>query len=304
MSVGGQGLVAWMAALAMLGCATPVSAQTAKPVIGVESVKGGEQEVPNLRTMIETSIINTNRFTVMNAGQVEVLEKSETLCGTGMIWERGKCVRGSVKLPDYRISAQVTSVGINRSNGVNLISILAKDAPPCIIQEPYLSVDIRVTTSANQIQAGEAITLKGPKVTACDGSEPNARSAFDSLLRSIAERITQKLVLTSYPIELIDLQPGNRMMLTYGEDVLAQKQQVVVLRKGPVRTDSQGRQFPTEIQVGVAEVVTLSPSSSIAQLICTYGGGEPAIGDIARLAPAKLRAQRPAKGSTLPGECR
>lgn len=303
--------LAGAAALFATGAAL-AQTQPVKPVVAVESVKGGNQENGDLRTMIETAILNTNRFTVMDRRQSDLLEKSRALCATGQIWRASGCVPGKITLPDYIISAAITTAVLepapynvfNRGEDILSGKVNCVDSATMKAVRPRLAIDIRVTSATSQITAGESFNDRGDRVVTCDGAALDPAASFGGLMRKVSDGITQKLVLTSFPMEIIDVQPLNRVMLTYGEDVLAAKQQVAVFRKGPTRKDSSGRVFTTEIQVGTAQVLTLAPDSSIAELLCTSGGNAPQIGDLARpLTTTTARRQKPPKGATLPGPC-
>src|SRR5262245_43200383 len=149
-----------------------------KPVVGVEAVTGiADMEAQRLRTMIETQITGTGRFQVMNAGQFDSWIRTQDLCGSGrcVVWRVATGGHGTVLVPDYRRAAVVTQFGVTREEGVNIFSLVDKDAQKCITKIPNLTVTIQVTARSNeQLQRAEEYSLEGEKVISCEGDEPDA----------------------------------------------------------------------------------------------------------------------------------
>lgn len=283
----------------VLGHASPAEAQNAKPIVAVESVQGpmGNQ-VPTLRTMIESAILATDRFTVMDSTQYDALRAGQERCASGMVTARdGKCQRGQFVDPDYRIAATVTAAGITFEDNVLLLE--------CHSAQAYVSIDIRITDkSTGQIKSSGQIDIKGKEKSNCGKNSSRPDASIDEVVRPAADAIAAKLVFASFPVEVLAMQGPTRMVLSYGQDVLKLGAKYDVFAPSQTVKDSRGNSYVVDNKVGTIEIVSASPSTSIADMICTVGGATAQVGYTARpAANPKAKRVKPAKGQTLPGAC-
>jgi len=315
MTPGAKSFVVSTGVAAGLLAATSVHAQSTTPVIGVETIKlanGGD--VPLLRSAIEEQFIKSKRFRLMEEGDRNAWDKTLDMCGgrSGVVWRQGKCRPGKVVLPDYHISASVSSFSEGRQVSANGAKFLEKAAGvdlggsnTCISREPTLSVTIRVVSRSNQeVIAGDSFNLKGKKVQSCSGGEPDASGSIADIVRTIGQSVANKVIFAAYPLELLDIQPGNRLMLSYGEGLVKVGDQFDIYRKEGTVKDSQGNVRDRVYPIGTVEVTSITPTSAMARQLCSIGGVAPLANDALRQPAKGQRFVRPASGKALPGECK
>lgn len=287
------------AMIAGLGAPQLARAQTVKPVVAVESVQGPSgTEVPTLRTMIETAILATNRFTVMNSSEYDSMRASQGRCESGMVMARnGKCQKGQFVDPDYRISATVTSAGITRS--------INKMIYECNYAQAYISIDIRITDkSTGQIKSSGQIDIKGKNNSNCGRDAAPVEASLDDVVRPAADAIAARLVFASFPVEVLQMQSPTRVVLSYGQGVLQMKTKYDVFAPSETLKDSRGNSYQVDRKVGTVEIISVAPGTSVGEVICTVAGAVPQVGFTARPAlDPKAKRVKAAKGQTVPGEC-
>lgn len=266
------GLLALLASLA--GWATsPAAAQAQqKPLIGIVRITYNNQQLDNLRMMIESALIATNRFRVISVSQAE-LDSRLDLQNNPNRSARGVGPAAGV---DFFVQGMVTNYGTSNKSLFPL---------SCVQSIATLSLDLRVIDMKTmEYMAGPHMDKKANGPVVCGETATSQAPDAASMFRPIADEIASNVVFLINPISVVAMMPNGNIILNYGDGVLKVGEQMEIKQVDYIQT-STGRER-VETPVGQIEVTSLSPRTSIAKLV---RGCAAAVGHVAVRTAAKVR---------------
>ena len=286
-----------MIALAMGASATAQQAGSSPtPLVAIASMDDPARTgiADSLSTMLETSIISTGKFRVIERSRLGRLEAEQANARAGRVTSNRPDRRGGFEGVDYLIYGSITGVSRqNRSDlGSSLMSgLLGNRGATCSRSSVALNLDLRITDAdTGEVKLATSIAETGQSAATCD-----AQGQVDTgaLTRAAANRIARQLVTTIYPVSVAAVQPDGTVVLNYGSDVLNMGDRMVVFAPGDViRDPTTGRVIDRmEGAVhGIYEITQQTVRTSRARAI-TPVASTPAVGSLARSAsPDELRS--------------
>jgi curli biogenesis system outer membrane secretion channel CsgG len=218
-------LLAIMAAFAM---AIPAAAQqNDKPIVGIAEMQDltGAAQADNFVAMIETAIIGSGKFRIIERKRLATLLKEQGLGRGGLVTTNNKKKVGGFEGVDYLIYGTITSISaVNKSNlGDNMLRGLLggnrTQSAECFNTRVRMEADIRITdTNTGEVRYATRISQEQESATVCGGG-----SQIDSagLMRASADSIATGLVTTIFPIQVAAIQGDGTVILNYGAGAVA-----------------------------------------------------------------------------------
>ncbi len=216
-----------LAIFAVLGLVAPAAAQeNNKPVVGIAQMEDltGAAQAENFIAMIETAIIGSGKFRIIERKRLATLLKEQGLGKSGMVTTNTKKKTGGFEGVDYLIYGTITSISaINRSNmGDNMLRGLLggnrSQQSECYNTRVRMEADIRITdTNTGEVRYATRISQEQESASVCGGG-----TQIDSagLLRASADSIATGLVTTIFPIQVAAIQGDGTVILNYGAGAL------------------------------------------------------------------------------------
>lgn len=213
-----------LAVLAAFGMAMPAAAQrNDKPIVGIAQMEDltGAAQADNFIAMIETAIIGSGKFRIIERARLATLLKEQGLGRSGMVTTNTKKKTGGFEGVDYLIYGTITSISaVNKSNlGDNLLRGMLgggsrNPQSECFNTKVRMEADIRITdTNTGEVRYATRISEEQQSATVC-GSGSQIDSA--ALLRASADKIATGLVTTIFPIQVAAIQGDGTVILNYG----------------------------------------------------------------------------------------
>lgn len=212
-----------LAGLAALLAAWPAAAQdNNKPIVGIaemQDLTGGAQ-ADNFVAMIETAIIGSGKFRIIERARLETLLKEQGLGRGGVVTTNNKKRVGGFEGVDYLVYGTITSISaVNKSNlGDNLLRGMLggsrNQTAECFNTKVRMEADIRITdTNTGEVRYATRISQEQESATVCGGG-----TQIDSagLMRGAADSIATGLVTTIFPIQVAAIQGDGTVILNYG----------------------------------------------------------------------------------------
>lgn len=237
-----------------------------------------------------TAIAATQKFRVMERGQLDVMVQEQQRAKSGLVTSRNGGKVGGFEGADYLIYGTITTLSVTKKSnfgaslGMAMLSGGNQPAPNCYSGEVTLSMDIRITDSeTGQIRYVKRIDEKKKAGTICGEGVPQVNAT--ELLRSAADKVATGLVTAVYPIKVANAQADGTLMLNYGEGTVTLGDYVAVFRAGESVIDPDtGRQLgSSEQRIGVAQITDVQTSFSKARAVAGFESPA-AARDIVRLA--------------------
>lgn len=216
-----------LAIFAVLGLVAPAAAQdNNKPVVGIAQMEDltSLAQAENFIAMIETAIIGSGKFRIIERKRLATLLKEQGLGKSGMVTTNTKKKTGGFEGVDYLIYGTITSISaINRSNmGDNMLRGLLggnrSQQSECYNTRVRMEADIRITdTNTGEVRYATRISQEQESASVCGGG-----TQIDSagLLRASADSIATGLVTTIFPIQVAAIQGDGTVILNYGAGAL------------------------------------------------------------------------------------
>lgn len=216
-----------LAIFAVLGLVAPAAAQeNNKPVVGIAQMEDltSLAQAENFIAMIETAIIGSGKFRIIERKRLATLLKEQGLGKSGMVTTNTKKKTGGFEGVDYLIYGTITSISaINKSNmGDNMLRGLLggnrSQAAECYNTRVRMEADIRITdTNTGEVRYATRISQEQESASVCGGG-----TQIDSagLLRASADSIATGLVTTIFPIQVAAIQGDGTVILNYGAGAL------------------------------------------------------------------------------------
>ncbi len=211
------------AVLAAFAVAMPAAAQrNDKPTVGIAQMEDltGAAQADNFVAMIETAIIGSGKFRIIERKRLATLLKEQGLGRSGMVTTNNKKKTGAFEGVDYLIYGTITSISaVNKSNmGDNVLRGLLgsnrTQQAECFNTRVRMEADIRITdTNTGEVRYATRISEEQESATVCGGGGQIDSAA---LLRGSADKIATGLVTTIFPIQVAAIQGDGTVILNYG----------------------------------------------------------------------------------------
>lgn len=266
--------------LAALSISYPAFAQSSgQPIVAIAQIddNAGSGQSRTLTQMMLTAIAASQKFRVMERGQLDVLEQEQLRARSGQVTSRNGGQVGGFQGADYLIYGTITTLSASKKSdfgaSLGLALVSGQNAQPqnCYSGEVTLSLDIRITDGATgQIRYVKRIDEKKKAGTICGEGVPQVNAT--ELFRSAADKVAAGLVTTVYPIKVANAQPDGTLMVNYGEGTLKVGDYVTVFRAGePVIDPDTGKAIgSSEERIGIAQVTDVQSSFSKAKGVAGF----------------------------------
>jgi curli biogenesis system outer membrane secretion channel CsgG len=270
-------LLAGMALVSLSGSAFAQS--SGQPIVAVAQIddNAGSGQSRTLTQMMLTAIAASQKFRVIERGQMDVLAQEQQRGRSGQVTTRNGGQTGGFQGADYLIYGTITSLSVSKKSdlaaSLGLALVSGENARPqnCYSGEVTLSLDIRITDgSSGQIRYVKRIDEKKKAGTICGEGVPQVNAA--ELLRSAADKVAAGLVTTVYPIKVANALGDGTLTLNYGEGTLKVGDYVTVFRAGEAVLDPDtGKAIGfSEERLGIAQVTDVQTSFSKAKGVAGF----------------------------------
>lgn len=297
------------AAVTMAGAMPGIAQAQGKgqPIVAVAEIddNAGSGQARTLTQMMLTAIAATQKFRVMERGQLDVMVAEQQRAKSGLVTSRNGGKIGGFQGADYLIYGTITTLSATKRSdlGASLgMALLTgnKAATPtnCYGGDVTLSLDIRITDGeTGQIRYVKRIDERRKAGTICGDGVPQVNAT--ELFRAASDKVAAGLVTTVYPMKVANVQADGGLMLNYGEGTVKLGDYLTIFRPGEAVIDPDtGKPIgSSEERVGIAQVTDVQTSFSKAKQVAGFAA--PAMTrDIARLttdddfAAFKLRGKR------------
>lgn len=268
-----------VALLISVSSGATAQAQSKQPIVAVAQIddNAGSGQSKTLTQMMLTAIAATQKFRVIERGQVDVMVQEQQRAKSGLVTSRNGGKVGGFQGADFLIYGTITTLSVTKKSnfgaslGMAMLSGNSQQPQNCYSGEVTLSLDIRITDSeSGQIRYVKRIDEKKKAGTICGEGVPQVNAT--ELLRSAADRVATGLVTAVYPIKVANAQADGTLMLNYGEGTVALGDYVAVFRAGESVIDPDtGRQLgSSEQRIGVAQITDVQTSFSKARAVAGF----------------------------------
>ena len=262
-----------IALLALLVTALPTYSQN-KPIVAVSSIETSftNYDTKNIQTAIETAIVQSGKYTLMERSRLDELLKEQGKSTGGLIQGGGDM--GGFAGVDYLIYGRVTNVGLNAENLLLLTQCEASFAIDIRVTDMQTG-EVRLTTN---VRARDNVATAGSDDNPCDGVTFSSLSSLaDSAARDIVEAMSQAL----FPVKIARVT-SDEVYLNYGEGFLNKEEllKITSMGEGFVDPDTGEVLGAEETLVAIVQVESTRPKYSVASIIAQ--NDDLNIGDIAR----------------------
>jgi curli biogenesis system outer membrane secretion channel CsgG len=262
-----------------LGIAQSAFAQSQQPIVAIANIDdpAGSGQSAALSQMILTAIAATQKFRVMERGQLDVLVQEQARGRSGLVTSRNGGKVGGFQGADFMIYGTITTLSASKSLdvgstlGLGMLTGNRGQASNCYGGKVTLSMDIRITDGATgQIRYVKRIDETQKAGTICGEGVPQANAT--NLMRSAADHIASGLVTTVYAIKVADVQTDGTMMLNYGEGSVKVGDLLTVFKPGhEVRDPDTGRVLASsEERLGIIQITDVQSSFSKARPVAGF----------------------------------
>lgn len=234
-----------------------------QPTVAVAQIDdiAGSGQSKTLTQMLLTAIAATQKFRVMERGQLDVMAQEQQRGKNGLVRTKNGGRVGGFNSADYLIYGTITTLSATKKSnfgasiGRSLLSGSNSNPQECYSGEVTLSLDIRITDGAtSQIRYVKRIDEKQKAGTICGEGVPQVNAT--ELFRAAADKVATGLVTAVYPIKVANVQPDGSMTLNYGEGTVKLGDYVSVFRGGEAIIDPDtGRSLgSSEVLLGIGQV--------------------------------------------------
>lgn len=257
---------------------TSALAQDNRPVVGIAQMEDltGSNSADNFVAMIETAIIGSGKFRIIERSRLATLLEEQGLATGGLTTTNTPGQTGGFEGVDYLIYGTISSISaVKKSNfGASVLGGMFngnRGNPQCTNTEVRMEADIRITdTNTGEVRYATSITEQQKGVTVCDGG-----SQIDSarLLRASADKIATGLVTTIFPIQVAAIQGDGTVILNFGEGALKRGDFLMIFGEGmeipdpsgtgmiKIDGEQQGAIQVTDVQSAFSRAVQVTPFS-------------------------------------------
>ena len=269
----------------LLASVSPAAAQDDnRPIVGIaqmEDLSGGGN-ADNFVAMIETAIISSGKFRIIERARLATLMEEQGLALGGTVTTNRPGQVGGFEGVDYLVYGTISSISAtNRSDigGSMLRGLLGgsrSSSPDCYKTRVRMEADIRITdTNTGEVRYATRISEEQDSATVCGGGSQIDSSA---LLRSSADQIATGLVTAIFPIQVAAIQGDGTVILNFGQGAVQRGDFLMIFGEateipdpsgtGTIRID--GEQFGaiqvTDVQTGFSRAVQVTEFSQPLQV--------------------------------------
>jgi curli biogenesis system outer membrane secretion channel CsgG len=258
-----------------------------KVIIGVGEITSnvGSANPQNFQTMLETLLVQTNKFDVIERSRLDEVFSERGLSMAG-VTDRYDGISG-IEGVDYLIYGAITKLGESAKQTNFLVAGLNKSD-----KKYEMAVDLRIVdvdtgkmVLADTVEISSAsqgsFTVAGLQGFGGVGQSGQEGDPLSDVQRLAAVEIAGVITTTISPIKVATVQSDGTIILNYGESVLRNEEFVKVFRPGEGFTDPDTGEVlgAEEIEVGILQVEDAVAKYSKAKLAM---GNTPEVGDVAR----------------------
>ncbi len=273
----------------------PVSAfgQTAaapqgKPIVAIYQMDdvAGTSQADAFSRMIETSIVATNKFRVIERERLGKLLGEQTRAKAGLVTTNRPGKVGGFEGADFLIYGSITNVAVSQKSDIGSSLLGQMFAPSgsnvsCKNAVATISIDIKITDAdTGEVRYVRRIDETQKSAAVCNGE---TRVDTSLLLRSAADKIAAGLVTAIYPIQIAQVQADGTIVLNYGEGSIQPGATMSVFTKGDaIRDPATGEVLGNnETLLGLIQITDVTARFSKAMPVAGFDGAPP-IGAIVR----------------------
>ncbi|PCI64092.1 MAG: hypothetical protein COB37_02730 [Kordiimonadales bacterium] len=242
-----------------------------KVTIGIGEITSSIRGVSpdSFRTMLETQIIKTNKFKVIERARLAEILQEQGLGASGII--DGADEIGGIEGVDYLIYGSITKFGESKSG----VAVRGFGSGGTRVE---MAIDLRIVdtqtgevrlaeTVENSIKSGSAVKIKGFS-QASQKADPLA-----DVQRMAARDVVGLIATTIYPAKIIAVQKNGMHIINYGNALFSEGDfvHVVELGDGFVDPDTGEVLGAEETEIGLLEIVSASAKFSKAQVVSDNG---------------------------------
>jgi curli biogenesis system outer membrane secretion channel CsgG len=305
-----RGALAALLAAPLVAYAQPV--KVAKPMVSVNPVEdlANTGQAAILHEMMETSIINTGRFRIMERGDhgMGQMVKEQQLAKSGMVTSNTPGKIGGFEGVDFIVYGAITAGGTNTKQ--NIGASMGMDAAGSVLDRTLgfglggafhrnsdchdnsatLAVDIRITDAkTGEIRHAKHVTQVQDGGTTCGG---RSQADISALLRSAAQDVAVGLTTAMYPVKVVNVGDDGQLYLNYGEGLLYPGDVYAIFSQGHKIFNDNGEELGNDEKLlGLIRVTEVLTKMSKATIAAGFAGAPPSVGAVARLAtPEQIQA--------------
>lgn len=266
-----------LAVLAVFAAVPAVAQENNKPIVGIAEMQDltGAAQADNFVAMIETAIIGSGKFRIIERARLATLLKEQGLGRSGLVTTNNKKKVGGFEGVDYLVYGTITSISaVNKSNmGDTLLrGVLGgsrTQQAECFNTRVRMEADIRITdTNTGEVRYATRISQEQESATVCGGG-----TQIDSagLMRGAADSIATGLVTTIFPIQVAAIQGDGTVILNYGSGAVERGEYLMVYGEtteipdpsgtGTIKIDGEqiGAIQITDVQNAFSRAVQVTP---------------------------------------------
>jgi curli biogenesis system outer membrane secretion channel CsgG len=303
-----------MASLAFSFATSAEAQEVRKPVVSINDIQDLARtgQSAELRQMIETTIVNTGKFRIMERGDqgTAVLLKEQQGAKAGLYTSNTPGKVGGFEGVDFMVYGTITTGqattqhdtgasmgmalggGLADRMGVPGLGGAMRANSNCNTSSASLQVDIRITDGkTGEERYAKQVTKTEQGQTVCGG---RAQVDVTGLMRAAAQSVSMGLVTIMYPVKVVDVDADGQVMLNYGEGLLAAGDVFAVFQQGKeIRDPDTGAVLGnSEKFLGLVKITEVMPKMSKAAMMTAFPVA-PAVGSVARAAtPEQLSAAK------------
>jgi curli biogenesis system outer membrane secretion channel CsgG len=303
-----------MASLAFSFATSAEAQEVRKPVVSINDIQDLARtgQSAELRQMIETTIVNTGKFRIMERGDqgTTVLLKEQQGAKAGLYTSNTPGKVGGFEGVDFMVYGTITTGqattqhdtgasmgmalggGLADRMGVPGLGGAMRANSNCNTSSASLQVDIRITDGkTGEERYAKQVTKTEQGQTVCGG---RAQVDVSGLMRAAAQSVSMGLVTIMYPVKVVDVDADGQVMLNYGEGLLAAGDVFAVFQQGKeIRDPDTGAVLGnSEKFLGLVKITEVMPKMSKAAMMTAFPVA-PAVGSVARAAtPEQLSAAK------------
>jgi hypothetical protein len=280
--------------------ASTAFAQTGTAVIGVgqmeSSIAGADPA--SFQTMIETQLVKTNKFKIIERSRLAEILKEKGLNAMGLT--TGGNPLSGIEGVDYLVYGSITKLGKSSSGtsvaGVSFGGGSVEMAVDLRVIDAHTGEIVRADTVGEQAKAGGTFSGAG-----LGGFGKKAADPLADVQRLTAQSITALITTTIYPIKVIAKQADGTYVVNYGDSILTEGDVLKIFKLGESFKDPDtGKVLGSEeTEIGVLRVKEATGTFSKATLV----SGEAEVGNQARRLSTNDAAKAPVdkrNGAKLP----
>ena len=275
-------------AFSLSAIADPPATARGKSVVAIGQITSsvpGTDPV-SFQTMIETQLIKTNKFKIIERSRLDEILREKGLSMAGITEGDGKI--SGVSGVDYLIYGSITKLGKDQQ-GVQFAGFGTSNS------KIVMAMDLRVVSASNgEMLYADTVqeTIAGssgvsmPSVRGFGGFQTQQKQAdpLSDVERLTAKAITDRIVTAIYPIKVIAVQSDGTVIINYGDSVLTAGDQLKIFQVGESFRDPDTGQVlgAEEKQVGLLKITETEARFSKAETL----QGVPKPGNICRRLPS------------------